>query len=172
MWERTVQECYCTRLCHRAKSSSVRKTTKKFKSWWKLLLMAANVEWTIHWNEGQWSVNDLWLCKYGNYTVIWLLLSMTNVLAAFIDKRDSNTITAPFREWVSTERQRFVVLWPLSSHRDLVAVMHNRCIASFCSQKRQQHCHRPILRMSVNAASTICGFVSMGVTERFGRCYA
>ena len=43
MWKRTVQECHCARLCHRAKSQSVRKTTKKVKSWWKLLLMAASV---------------------------------------------------------------------------------------------------------------------------------
>jgi len=48
VWERTVHEYYYARLCRRAKSQSVRKTTNKFKSWCKQLLMAANIEWTIH----------------------------------------------------------------------------------------------------------------------------
>jgi len=56
--------------------------------------------------QRQQSVNDLWFCKYSNYTVIWLLLCITDVLAAFISKRDSNTVTIPFCEWASTERQR------------------------------------------------------------------
>jgi len=47
-------------------------------------------------NEHQWSVNDLWFCKYGNYTVIWSLLCVTDVLAAFIGKRYSNMVTTPF----------------------------------------------------------------------------
>jgi len=38
--------------------------------------------------------------------------------------------------------------------------MHNRCISSLYRQKRQQHGHRPILRMGDNGASTICGFVT------------
>ena len=58
--------------------------------------MAADVEWTIHQNERQRSVNDLWFCKYGNYTAIWSLLCITDVSAAFIGKRDSNMVTAPF----------------------------------------------------------------------------
>jgi len=47
--------------------------------------------------------------QYGNYTVIWLLLCITDVLAAFIGKRDSDTVTTPFWECASTERQRFLV---------------------------------------------------------------
>ena len=31
----------------------------------------------------------MWFCKCGNYTVIWSLLCVTNVLAAVIGKRDS-----------------------------------------------------------------------------------
>jgi len=34
--------------------------------------------------------------KYGNYTVIRSLLCITNMLAAFIGRRDSNMVTAPF----------------------------------------------------------------------------
>jgi len=59
--------------------------------------MAADVEWTIHQNERQHSVNNLWFCKYGNYTVIWSLLFITDVLAASIGKRVRSTVTAPFR---------------------------------------------------------------------------
>ena len=60
-------------------------------------------------NEHQRSVNDLWFCKSENCRVIWSLLCITNVLAAFIGKRDCNTATAQFWEWASTERQQFVV---------------------------------------------------------------
>jgi hypothetical protein len=38
----------------------------------------------------------LWSCKYGNSAVTWSLLCITDVLAAFIGKRDSNMVTAPF----------------------------------------------------------------------------
>ena len=58
--------------------------------------MAADVECTIHYNERQRSVNDLWSSKYGNSPVSWLFLRMTDALAAFIGKRDSNMVTAPF----------------------------------------------------------------------------
>lgn len=74
-----------------------------FKSQWKQLSMAADMEWTIEPNECQRSVNDLWFCKYYNYTVHWLMLCITNELAAIIGKRDNNTVTTPFRDWVSTE---------------------------------------------------------------------
>jgi len=47
-------------------------------------------------NERQWSVNALWFCKYGNYTVIWLLFCVIDELAAFIGKRESNMVTTPF----------------------------------------------------------------------------
>jgi len=42
------------------------------------------------------SVNNLWSCKYGNSPVTWSLLCKIDVLAAFIGKRDSNTVTASF----------------------------------------------------------------------------
>ena len=81
-----MQECYSAWLYHRAKSQPVHKTTKKFKLWWKLLSLAADVEWTIHQNECQQSVNDLSFCKYGNYTVIWSLLCITDILAPLLAK--------------------------------------------------------------------------------------
>jgi len=84
MSARPVQECYCARLCHRAKSHLVSKTTNTLKSGWKLLSMAAGIGWTMHWNKCQQSVNDLLFCKYCNSTVIWLLLYIIKVLAAYI----------------------------------------------------------------------------------------
>jgi len=42
----------------------------------------------------------------------------------------------------------------------LVSATHNHCIGSCYRQKREQHSHRPILRMSGNAVSTIFGFAS------------
>jgi len=47
-------------------------------------------------NEHQQSVNDLWLCKYSNYTVVWSLLGIIDELAAFIGKRKSHTVITPF----------------------------------------------------------------------------
>jgi len=63
-------------------------------------------------------------------------------------------------KWVSTESQRFVVLQVPRLNSDLVTVTHDRCIGSFYWQKRHHHGPRPILRMSVNGASTIlsCAF--------------
>ena len=48
--------------------------------------MAAEAEWTIQYDECQRNVNDLWFCKYVNYTVIWSLLCTMYALAAFIGK--------------------------------------------------------------------------------------
>jgi hypothetical protein len=66
--------------------------------YWQLLLVKETATWSSphSGNERQHSVNDLWLCKYGNYTVLWSLLGIINVLAAFIGNRDSTTVIAPF----------------------------------------------------------------------------
>ena len=159
MCEWTVQECYCARLCHRVKSQSVKQITNKFKSCWKLLSMAANVNWTIHQNKCQWSVNNLWF-KYGNCTVIWSLLYITDILAPFTGKRDSNPTTTAFWKWASMERQRF-----LASHLGwfmfwLVSVIQLSDIGSLYWEELQWHAPCRILRMSVNGVSMIFGFTS------------
>jgi len=46
--------------------------------------------------------------------------------------------------------------------------MHNQCIGSFYRQKRQQHAHHPILRMSINGASTILSFASWVMYDLIG----
>jgi len=48
--------------------------------------------------ERHWSVNDCWTCKQLNSEAICLLLSIINVLPAFIGKTDSNMVTASFRK--------------------------------------------------------------------------
>jgi len=63
-------------------------------------------------------------------------------------------------KWASTERQRFVVLYVHKFTSDLVVVIHNCLIGSFSKWNRQQHSHRSILGMSVNAALTIFIFAS------------
>jgi len=48
VWVRTVQEYYWARFGHIAESQSGRKTTHKWKTLWKQLLIADAVEWTIY----------------------------------------------------------------------------------------------------------------------------
>jgi hypothetical protein len=68
--------------------------------YWQLVLVKKTATWSSphSGNERERSVNNLWLCKYGNPTVLWSLLGLINVLAAFICKRDSNTVIATFQE--------------------------------------------------------------------------
>jgi len=63
-------------------------------------------------------------------------------------------------KWVSTERQRFVVLKVQYLDNNLVAVMHNRYVGSLYRQIRQRHAPCRILRMIINIASTIVSFTS------------
>jgi len=60
--------------------------------------MAPDVEWTIHSDEHQQSIKHLWSGKYGDAIVIWSLLCITDILAAFIGRGDSNTVTTSFQE--------------------------------------------------------------------------
>jgi len=104
-WEQTMQEYYGAQLCYRADSQPARKATDKFKSVSVQLSIAADFEWTIHWNQRQQSVNNFWSSKFGNWKVIWSLLCISDIMAAFIGKKQGDTVTTPFWEWVSTERQ-------------------------------------------------------------------
>jgi len=85
----------------------------------------------------------------------WWLSSITNASAAFIGKRDSNTVTAPFREWVSMERQHRLALHLGYLIFRSVAGIHSSDIGSLYREKLQQHSPWPMLGMSVNGASTI-----------------
>jgi hypothetical protein len=60
--------------------------------------MAADVPWTMHYNDRQQIVMDKWSCKSGNSQVIWSMLFITDVLAGVIGKSDSNMFTIPLFE--------------------------------------------------------------------------
>jgi len=47
-------------------------------------------------NECQRSINNFWTCKQRNWEAISLLLSIINLLAAFIGKTDNNMVKASF----------------------------------------------------------------------------
>ena len=155
MWERRVQECYCAWHCHRTEIQSVRKTTYKSKSWWNQLLMAADVEWPIHENKHQQSVNNLWSCKCCNWTVICSRLCISDVLTADTVKRASNMVTAQVRESASTERQWLLALHCGEFKFRLVADIHLWDNGSLYCQKQQRHAPCCILKMRVNRASTV-----------------
>jgi len=60
--------------------------------------------------ERHWSVNNIWSWKQLNWETICSLLSILNVLPAFIGITDSDTVTASFWTWASMEHLRFLVL--------------------------------------------------------------
>jgi len=66
--------------------------------------MAADYEYTLLENERQRSLNEYWSCKYGNWNMIWSLLSITAVLPAFVGKTESNKDTVRFGKCVSVVR--------------------------------------------------------------------
>jgi len=121
--------------------------------------------------ESQWSVNDYWFRKEVNWEVICFLLFITNILAAMVGQRKSDTITAPCWKWESMECQWFLVLEVSYLGSSLIAVMHNQCIGWHYGQKRKQHGNIPILKMGVNRALTIFGLVSNLIGKWFARCY-
>jgi len=59
----------------------------------------------------QWSVNDFWSCKSGNYEVIGSLLYIIKAFAAFTGNRRSNMLPIPSWEWVSMEQQPLLVFY-------------------------------------------------------------
>jgi len=51
--------------------------------------------------ECQWSVNNWWSCTYGNWTVIWLLLCITDLLTAILCNRQPHSHRPILRMWVN-----------------------------------------------------------------------
>jgi len=66
----------------------------------------------------------------------------------------------PVAKWLSTERQRFFVLYVRLLKCDLVVVIYNHCIGHLYRQKRMLHSPCPILTMSINRATMIFGLAS------------
>jgi hypothetical protein len=92
--------------------------------------------------------------------VLWLLLGITDVLAAFTGKRDNITDSTPFREWASTEHQRLLASHPGQFIFRLVSDIHFADIGSLYWENCQRHAPCRIWRMSINGASTIHSFAS------------
>jgi hypothetical protein len=121
--------------------------------------------WIQPWlNERQRSVNDFWSCILGNHTSDKLSLVIKEFLATFIGKTDCNTLPAPWWKWASTERQRFLFIRPGKSLLRLVVVSLKGIFGCVYRQNRLQYTPCPIMKMSVNGASTICGHTSWDIT--------
>jgi len=138
-------------------------TRKAAKTMWMMDYAKSTdcILWIHPWqNERQWSVNNVRLCKSGNYKFIWSWLYIVEALAAFIGKNHSNTLPASYWKWASTELQRLFVMRPGYSHCRLVAGSHTGIIGHLYRQNRLRYPPCPILNMSINGASMIVGHVS------------
>jgi len=94
--------------------------------------------------------------------VIWSLLCITDILAAFIGKTDSNMVTARFWECTSMEHQCLFTSHLRYCLFRLVADIH---VSDIGNHYWQQQWHAPcrILKNSVNGASTIFSFASWAI---------
>jgi len=119
-------------------------------------------------NERQRSINDCWSSVLGNHTSNRLYLVIKVFLLAFIGKTDCNTLPAPSWKWASTERQRLLVMHLGKSHLRQVVVSHKVIFACLYRLNRLQYPPFPIMKMSVNGASTICGHASWEITPLIG----
>jgi hypothetical protein len=100
--------------------------------------------------------------------VLWSLLDTTDVLAALIGTRDSNTVITPFTEWASTKRQLFLASHIRQFMFKLVEDIHFSYIGSLYWEEVQRHVPWSILRMSINRASTICSVSSWPIYVPIG----
>jgi len=128
-------------------------------------------------NERQHSVNDFRCCILYNPRAMLQLLPIIKVLAAFIGNNVNVDVASPENQRqqsvnrvstehqqsinrASTEHQQSWVLHRVWSKDYATAFTHNQPIGSLYAQKGQQHGHSPIVKMSVNRASTISGVAS------------
>ena len=93
---------------------------------------------------------------------------MTISLPAFIGKNVSDMLTAPFWKCASTERQGILVMEVRYLQFNLVENTRNQGIGSVYKQKKMQHGHCRILKMSVNGVSMNFVHVSKVITIQFG----
>jgi len=135
------------------------------------MIIKARREHLHFYNERQRSINDFWICKQLNWKVICSLLFIFNRLAACVGKRDCGAVTATFWSWVSTEHQRYF-LWEVSKlETDLLAVIHNHSMGTLYRQKRNRHGNSHILKVRVNAVSTVFDLISKSIGMPFASWY-
>jgi len=87
---------------------------KAAESTWMIDYAKSNdcMMWILPWqNERQRSVNNSWSCILVNLWGDRLHVVITAVLAAYIGRRDSNTLPASSWTSASTECQRFLVMY-------------------------------------------------------------
>jgi hypothetical protein len=84
--------------------------------------------------ERQQSVNNLGCCILYDSRAVLRHLPIINILATFVHKTESDTVTAPIWKWASTEHQRFWVLHLVSPRGCSMAVIHNRSIGRLSRQ--------------------------------------
>jgi len=123
-------------------------------------------------NERQQSFNDFMCCILCHPRPELRLLSIIEVLVAFIRKIVNVNVASPDNERqqsvnrASTERQQSVNRASTECQQSWVlhlvwfkgcatAFTHNQHIGSLCGQKGNRHGHSPNTKMSVNRASTI-----------------
>jgi len=124
--------------------------------------MSLRLKMSVNWasTECQQSVIDLGCyILYNPRAVLWHL-SIFNVMAAVMSKRDRDMVTSPVWNWASTDRQRFWVLHLVQSKSYATEFTHNRRIGSLYSQYRLcQYCYTSKWvsterSQSINRAST------------------
>jgi len=86
--------------------------------------------------ERQQSVNDCLSCMSGNWCVIWSLLYISIVLAAFVRQRESDMLPARSWKWESVECQWFLTLHDCFSKREMVAIVNIQSFDWFFRLKR------------------------------------
>jgi len=98
--------------------------------------------------------------------------SITTVLALSIGNTASNTVTAPFWKWVSTEHQGLLDLHLALSKCWFVLIIHIWCIGGHFKQNNAWYLRYPIMKISVHWVSMISSLISQVITKWSGSGYA
>jgi len=119
-------------------------------------------------SHGKMSVNDFWSCGLGNDISDELYSVINDFLAAFLGETDNNTLPAPSQKRASTWCQLFLIMRPGKSHLRLVVVSHQAIFGCLYRHNTLQYPPCPIMKMSVNGASTIFGHAFWAITPPIG----
>jgi len=91
-------------------------------------------------NECQWSTNNFWSCKWGNWRLTWSLLYISTVPATLVGQRESDTLPARLWNWASMEPQWFWALHHAESKCDAAINDSKRSCDWFICYNAQDHC--------------------------------
>jgi len=167
--ENSVEDHHWARRCELVESQSARKAANKYKYVYISLSMAAGNNYWVHWNERQQTVNDFWPCVLVNQTANRLQTVIKAFLPAFISKTDRDALDAPSWKAASTDCQQLLVLYLRYSGWQHIADSHKQSISRLYGRKWKGQAPFPMLKMSVNGASTIVGLPLWLITARCGQ---